>query len=96
MKTISLSVDEEAYRLAKIRAAKQGTSVPGLVRDLLVWSVRQNRDGTAGSNPVDEPDAGRRSKLLRDLFADFDARGVGLCMDDTLPRDALHRRNAAG
>ena len=96
MKNINLSVDEETYRLAKIRAAKQGTSVPGLVRDLLAWSVRQNRDVTAGSNPVGESDAGHRSKLLRDLFADFDARGVGLRMDDNLLRDALHRRDAAG
>lgn len=96
MKNINLPIDEETYRLAKIRAARQGTSVPGLVRDLLVWSVRQNRDGTAGGIPVGESDAGRRSKLLCDLFADFDARGVGLCMDDNLPRDALHQRDAAG
>ncbi len=96
MKNINLSVDEETYRLAKIRATKQGMSVPGLVHDFLVWFVQQNRDGSAGSDPTGKSDAGRRSKSLSELFANFDARGVGLRMADNLPRDALHRRDATG
>ena len=95
-RTINLPIDEETYRLAKIRAARQGKSVSGLAHDLLVCSVRQNRDGSTGSDPMRNSDAGRHSKLLSDLFADFDAHGVGLCMDDNLPQDALYRRDATG
>ena len=50
--------------------------------------------GAQAATRLGKCDAGRRSKLLSDLFADFDARGVGLCMDDNLPQDALYRRDA--
>lgn len=35
MKNITLSVDDETYRQARIQAAKQGTTVSALVRDYL-------------------------------------------------------------
>jgi hypothetical protein len=35
MKNITLSVDDETYRQARIQAAQQGTTVSGLVRDYL-------------------------------------------------------------
>ena len=35
MKKITISVDEETYRLARIRAAELDTSVSALVRDYL-------------------------------------------------------------
>ena len=38
--------------------------------------------------------AGRRRRLLNEVFADFDARGVGLRMADNLPRSALYDRDA--
>ena len=34
----------------------------------------------------------RRRRLFDEVFADFDARGVGLHMADNLPRAALHDR----
>ncbi len=37
----------------------------------------------------------RRRRLFAEVFADFDARGVGLRMADNLPRAALHERSAA-
>ena len=36
----------------------------------------------------------RRRRLFDEVFADFDARGVGLRMADNLPRAALHDRSA--
>ena len=35
MKTISVSVDDETHRLARIRAAQTGTTVSAMMRDLL-------------------------------------------------------------
>jgi hypothetical protein len=35
MKNITLSVDDETYRQARIQAAQQGTTVSALVRDYL-------------------------------------------------------------
>ena len=37
----------------------------------------------------------RRRRLFDEVFADFDARGVGLRMVDNLPRAALHDRSQA-
>lgn len=34
-----------------------------------------------------------RRKLLRELFADFDARGVGVDMADNLSREELYDRD---
>jgi len=37
----------------------------------------------------------RRCKLLRQVFDDFDSKGVGLRMSENLPREALYDRGAA-
>ncbi|MDD9987789.1 MAG: hypothetical protein OXQ31_16060 [Spirochaetaceae bacterium] len=37
----------------------------------------------------------RRRRLLSEIFADFDARGIGLRMEDNLPKEALFDRAAA-
>lgn len=36
MKNITLKIDDEAYRKARILAARRGTSVSGMVREFLV------------------------------------------------------------
>lgn len=36
----------------------------------------------------------RRRRLFDKVFADFDARGIGLRMADNLPREALYDRSA--
>ena len=49
------------------------------------------------TKPVDEESLSlleRRRRLFGEVFADFDARGVGLRMADNLPRSALHDRSA--
>ena len=94
MKNITVSVDEETYRLSRDRAAQLGTSVSALVRRYLNSLVRQNSDGTESDGKSDETEWERRRNLLNDVLTDFDARGVGLSMADNLPRDALYDRSA--
>ena len=95
MKNITVSVDEETHRLARIRAAEMDTSVSALVRNYL-------RNLAEGRNPASTGDARcvetahkRRRRLLNEIFEDFDARGVGLRMTDNVPREALYDRAAA-
>ena len=91
MKNITVSVDDDCHRLARIRAAELGTSLSALVRGYL-RSLVANRDGT-GAEPGDPPYQ-RRCRQLREVFADFDAKGVGLRMSENLPREALYDRAA--
>ena len=95
MKNITVSVDEETHRLARIRAAELDTSVSALVRDYLRSLVDwQNQGRTADAQRVETAHE-RRRRLLNEVLADFDARGVGLRMADNLPREALYDRAAA-
>lgn len=93
MKNITVSVDEETYRLSCARAARLGTSVSALVREYLNDLVRQDADGTGSGGKSGETECERRRDLLNEVLADFDARGVGLSMADNLPRDVLHDRS---
>ena len=93
MKVVSIPIDEETYRLSLDRAARLGTSVPALLRDYLNSFVR---DAGGGDDPSEETEIARRRRLLAEILADFEARGVGLRgMADNLSRDALHDRDAA-
>ena len=94
MRNITVSVDEETHRLARIRAAELDTSVSALVRNYLRSLVEDGVGETAANGPgVTEHE--RRGRLLREVLADFDARGVGLRMADNLTREELYDRDAA-
>ena len=56
MKNITVSVDEETHRLARIRAAELDTSVSALVRKLPEESVWRPRNG---GGPVGRGDGSR-------------------------------------
>ena len=90
MRNITVSVDDATYRRARIRAAELDTSVSALVREYL-RSLSVERATGAPTETEDE----RRGRLLREVIADFDARGVGLRMADNLSRDELYDRDAA-
>ncbi len=94
MKNITISVDEQTHRHARTRAAELGTSVSALVRDYLRSLVAEPVDATRAGGHEPDTGLGRRRRLLQELFADFDARGVGLRMADNLPRSALYDRDA--
>lgn len=86
MKNITVSIDDECHRLARIRAAELGTSVSALVRGYL-RSLVADRDAKLRETPYQ-----RRCRQLREVLADFDAKGVGLRMSENLPREALYDR----
>ncbi len=85
MKNITVSVDEETYRLSRIKAAEAGTSVSALVRAYLVDLV-QGR--------VPETRFDRLRRLQDETLAAIQARGGGVHAAENLSRSALHERDA--
>ena len=78
VKNITVSVDEETYRRARMRAAELDTSVSAVVRRLL------------GEYAGVETEFDRRKKLQdRTLTSIRSFRA-----SDRLPRDEIHERNA--
>ena len=95
MKNITVSVDEETHRMARIRAAELDTSVSALVRGYLRRLVKGGPN-IPGHNGVDMvPDVELRPRELDDVLADFDARGIGLRMSENLSREELYDRGRA-
>ena len=89
MKNITVSVDEETHRMARIRAAELDTSVSALVREFL-RSLARNRPAISIStvpNQEEIPVVLRRSRV-DEVLADFDARGVGV--SERLTRNELY------
>ena len=95
MKNITVSIDEETHRLARIRAAELDTSVSALVRSYLRSLASESASRTTSYVTNGETAVELRRRLLRELFADFDARGVGLNMSGNLPREELYDRDRA-
>jgi hypothetical protein len=78
MKNITVSVDEDTYRRARIKAAEQDTSVSALVKRFLT-------DLASG-----ESDGERLKREERELRARIDAFRAG----DRLSREDAHGRGA--
>lgn len=76
MKNITVSVDDETYRAARIKAAELDTSVSALVKQFLVGLA--SNGGEAGRLAQDE-------RALRERILAFRA-------SDRLSRDDLHSR----
>ena len=76
MKNITVSIDDNVHRCARIRAAERGISVSAAVREFLIrW---------AG----EETEFDRRKRLQDDTLRDIDRFRAG----DRLPREEAHRR----
>jgi len=84
MKTITVSVDEETYRLARDIAAERGTSVSALVRTYLAAFVQ---------GQVTEAEFDRLCRLQDETIAAIHARGGGLRAAHNLRRGDLHQRD---
>ena len=93
MKTITVSIDEQTHRQAQIRAAEQGISVSELVRDYLKSLTPMTLEKQVHEENSETP-LERRRRLLNEVVADFEARGVGIRMSENLSRDELYDRNA--
>ena len=93
MKNITVSIDEHTHRQARIRAAELGTSVSALVRNFLNRLVAKPLEEKVTEEESETP-LERRRRLLREIFADFDARGIGIRMSENISRDELYDRDA--
>jgi plasmid stability protein len=76
MKNITVSLDDETYRRARIIAAQQETSVSALVRRFL---------NELGSEETETERLKRQERALREQITDFRA-------SDRLSRDKVHDR----
>jgi hypothetical protein len=76
MKNITVSVDDDTYRRARIKAAERGTSVSALVRQFLI-------DLASDESEFDR--LLRQEQRLR-------AQITGFSASDNLPRDELYDR----
>ncbi|MCU0781036.1 MAG: hypothetical protein MUF04_08040 [Akkermansiaceae bacterium] len=66
MKNITLKIDDETYRKARVRAAREGSSVSAVVRGFLAGFAE---DGDAGAHT-------RHVAALKKLYAKADARAT--------------------
>ena len=80
MKNVTISLDDETHRRARIRAAERGKSLSGLVRDLLV------EEASPGSGAGDEQQIRRSLAALRTKVP------AGFRAENRLSRDDTHRR----
>ena len=96
MRNITVSVDDETHRRARIRAAELDTSVSALVRTYLRSLVGDSSGEPAAKAGDSEAPLELRRRELDEVLADFDARGVGLRSCDNLTRDELYDEATGG
>ena len=78
MRNVTVSLPDDVYRLARIKAAEQDTSLSGLVRKLLT--------DVAG----EESDFERRKRLQKEVLTSIEHFRAG----ERLKRKALYNRDA--
>ena len=78
MKNLTVSLDDETYRRARMIAAQRDTSVSAMVKRFLL-------DLASGESETER--LKRQEQELRERVTDFDA-------SDRLSRDDVHRRDA--
>ena len=78
MKNLTVSLDDETYRRARMIAAQRDTSVSAMVKRFLL-------DLASGESETER--LKRQERELRERITDFDA-------SDRLSRDDVHRRDA--
>jgi uncharacterized protein YdaU (DUF1376 family) len=78
MKNITVTVDDEIYRRARIKAAERDTSVSALVKHFLAELAVGESDNERLK---------REERALRERIATFRAA-------DRIPREDLHRRRS--
>jgi plasmid stability protein len=85
MKNITISIDDDLYRQARMKAAEQSTSISALFRNFLLRLT---------VNEGAETEFERLAREERELYAYLDAQGIGLNPAQNLTRDELHDRDA--
>ena len=94
-KNITVSVDEETHRRARIRAAELDTSVSALVRGYLrsLAGEQSNGPGALARTQADEFD--RQRLRMNEVIEEITANDAGLRVADNLPREELYDRAKA-
>jgi plasmid stability protein len=87
MKNITVCVDDETYRLSRVRAAAAGTSVSALVRSLLERVAGD--EAPLGSQSAEFE---RLERLQDEVLTELQGRSEAFSAADRLPREALYRR----
>ena len=82
MKNITVSVEEDIYHRARIKAAERKTSLSALVKQFLTEIVQE------------ESEFDRLKRREHELRENLRASGRGLRSSDNLPRKALYDRHA--
>ena len=95
MRNITVSVDEETHRLARIRAAELDTSVSALVREYLKRLVSDAKGDTTSKSQGGETEAERRRRMLREVIEDIRAASPEFRATDNLHREELYDRASA-
>ena len=85
MKNVTVSIDEDLYRAARIKAAEQSTSISALFRSFLIGLT---------SDESAETRFQRLAREEQDLRAELRARRLGLSPAHNLTRAELHDRDA--
>ena len=81
VKNITVSVPDEVYWQARIRAAERNTSVSSLVREFLLQVGEQD-------------EAARRRRQLQETIDSIREANPNFSAEDRLSRDELHDRDA--
>ncbi len=89
-KNITVSVDVEIHRQARIRAAEMGTSLSALVREYLRNLCSQ--PAAPNPKPTDErlENVARRVESLEKLLDEWKAKGIGIDPNEILTREELY------
>ena len=82
MRNITVSVEENIYHRARVRAAEQRTSVSAIVRRIL---------SEVASEETEEE---RLRRLEEETVARIDARETEFSADERLSRELIHERDA--
>ena len=90
MKNITVSIDEETHRQARIRAAELGTSVSALVRGYLTSLSAETARVSGRDSVSDEDRLERRRKRIQTVVDRITANGGGLLMSENMSREELY------
>ncbi len=88
-KNITVSIDEQTYRCARIRAAELDTSVSALVQGYL-RSLAPG--GTVDNGQTVASGSERRRRMLTEVIEDIHVASPDFKAADNLPREELHER----
>ena len=83
MKNITVAVEDEVYRRARVKAAEQGSSVSALVKGFLIQLTSEG-----------ESEFQRLQREEQELRTSLRASGSRFRAADRLSRDELHERDA--